>query len=283
VIVTIPCEFPVITPIISTIVGDRVPVSAQTTYPIKSGEINPSKPGPGGGAGAASPIADFTASPTSGFTGVAVSFTDTSTNSPATWLWNFGNGTSTEQHPTNVYDTAGTYSVTLTVTNAGGFDSETKSSYITVVDPPTTGPIPEFTASPTSGMAPLTVDFTDASTGTVTTWEWDFDSNGTIDDTTQNPSHSYSTAGTYSVTLTVSDGTTANSQTKTNYINTSVATCTVPNVSDGEHKNEAITLLEGLGFTVVVNGGNGNWPVKSQLPPGGLVVTCGSSVTINDK
>jgi PKD repeat protein len=182
-----------------------------------------------------------------------------------------------------VYDAPGTYTVTLTVTNAGGFDSETKSSYITVVDPPTTGPIPEFTASPISGTAPLNVAFTDMSTGTVTTWEWDFDSNGTIDATTQNPSHTYSAIGTYSVTLTVSDGTTANSQTKTDLINTSIATCAVPNVSDGEHKDAAISQLQGLGFTVVVNGGNGNWPVKSQLPPGGLVVACGSSVTINDK
>ncbi|MFH1422161.1 MAG: PKD domain-containing protein, partial [Planctomycetota bacterium] len=60
-----------------------------------------------------------------------------------------------------------------------------------------------FTAIPTSGDAPLTVDFTDTSTGSVTHWEWDLDYNGIIDSTLQNPSRLYTTPGTYTVKLTV--------------------------------------------------------------------------------
>ena len=67
-----------------------------------------------------------------------------------------------------------------------------------------------FSASPTSGTAPLTVNFTDSSTttspgATINSWQWDFDNNGTIDSTSQNPTYQYTTAGTYSVKLTVTD------------------------------------------------------------------------------
>ncbi|HAP64134.1 MAG TPA: collagenase, partial [Cytophagales bacterium] len=87
------------------------------------------------------PVADFTASATSITTGGSVSFTDQSTNSPTNWSWSFPGGSpanSSAQNPTVSYATAGTYAVTLTATNAGGNDSESKSSYITVTDPVTT-------------------------------------------------------------------------------------------------------------------------------------------------
>lgn len=65
--------------------------------------------------------------------GSTVQFTDTSTNSPTSWLWNFGDSTtSTAQNPTKTYSTPGTYTVTLTATNAGGSDGETKTGYIVV-------------------------------------------------------------------------------------------------------------------------------------------------------
>ncbi|MCX7703572.1 MAG: PKD domain-containing protein [Planctomycetota bacterium] len=65
-----------------------------------------------------------------------------------------------------------------------------------------------FSGSPTSGAAPLTVNFTDSSTstaGTINSWQWDFNNDGTVDSTSQNPSYQYTTAGTYSVKLTVGD------------------------------------------------------------------------------
>jgi PKD repeat protein len=82
------------------------------------------------------PIADFSGSPTSGPFPLTVNFTDQSSNGPTSWLWNFGDtGTSTAQDPSHQYTAAGTYTVTLTATNAAGSDQEIKTNYITVTDP----------------------------------------------------------------------------------------------------------------------------------------------------
>ena len=81
------------------------------------------------------PVANFTANTTSGTTPVTVQFTDTSTNSPTSWLWKFGDGTtSTSRNPTHTYSTAGTYTVTLKATNEAGGDTETKINYITAAE-----------------------------------------------------------------------------------------------------------------------------------------------------
>ena len=64
-----------------------------------------------------------------------------------------------------------------------------------------TAPAAAFTATPTIGSAPLTVSFTDASTENPTSWQWDFDNDGTIDSTQQNPSWTYTSNGVYSVRL----------------------------------------------------------------------------------
>jgi len=65
--------------------------------------------------------------------------------------------------------------------------------------------VANFTASSTSGNVPLTVQFTDTSTGSVSSYAWDFDNDGTVDSTDQNPVHTYTSAGTYTVNLTVSN------------------------------------------------------------------------------
>jgi PKD repeat protein len=83
------------------------------------------------------PTANFSGTPTSGSAPLSVAFTDTSTGTPTSWSWSFGDGsTSTEQSPTHVYDTPGTYDVTLTATNANGSDGETKTGYVTVGSAP---------------------------------------------------------------------------------------------------------------------------------------------------
>ncbi len=83
------------------------------------------------------PVADFSATPTSGAGPLNVAFTDTSTGTPATWSWTFGDGSppSTLQNPTHIYN-PGTYDVSLTVTNALGTNSKTQIGYITVSVPP---------------------------------------------------------------------------------------------------------------------------------------------------
>ncbi len=75
----------------------------------------------------------------------------------------------------------------------------------------------DFTATPTSGTAPLTVQFTDLSTG-ATSWAWDFENDGIIDETAQNTSHVYPASGTYTVNLTVSDGIGSDTKIRSGYI-----------------------------------------------------------------
>ena len=66
-------------------------------------------------------------------------------------------------------------------------------------------PVAGFTADKASGTTPLTVHFTDQSTGSPTSWAWDFESDGHVDSTARNPTHAYNAAGTYSVKLTVTN------------------------------------------------------------------------------
>ncbi|MDA3912209.1 MAG: FISUMP domain-containing protein [Bacteroidales bacterium] len=81
-----------------------------------------------------SPQADFNANQTEISLGESVQFTDISTNNPTDWQWDFGDGnTSTEQNPSHTYENEGTYTVSLTVSNAIGSDTEVKSDYITVI------------------------------------------------------------------------------------------------------------------------------------------------------
>lgn len=78
-----------------------------------------------------------------------------------------------------------------------------------------------FTASPRSGTVPLEVQFTDQSTGDITDWEWDFDNDGTVDSTEQNPTHTYAAVGEYTVSLTVTGPDGSDTETKVDYIEVS--------------------------------------------------------------
>jgi PKD repeat protein len=79
-------------------------------------------------------------------------------------------------------------------------------------------PTASFAGAPTTGTAPLTVQFTDSSTGAPDTWAWDFQNDGTTDSASQNPQFTYTSPGTYSVKLTVSNSAGNSSLTRTNYI-----------------------------------------------------------------
>jgi len=86
------------------------------------------------------PVADFTGSPASGAVPLTVSFTDVSTNGPTSWSWDFGDGgTSSVRNPSYTYHQAGTYTVSLSVTNADGSDTLVRSGYVTASDPPSGG------------------------------------------------------------------------------------------------------------------------------------------------
>lgn len=79
-------------------------------------------------------------------------------------------------------------------------------------------PTAAFTATPLQGCVPLTVNFTDQSTDSPTSWNWDFKNDGSVTNTSQNSSYTYTVPGTYSVQLTASNASGSNSLTKTNYI-----------------------------------------------------------------
>jgi PKD repeat protein len=144
------------------------------------------------------PVPNFSGAPRSGEAPLAVSFTDLSSNGPTSWQWDFGDGaTSPEQNPTHTYTESGSYTVALTATNAAGSASEEKTGYIVVGAP---GGQADFTAVPTSGPPPLTVQFTDTSTNNATIWAWNFGDGSYSHE--QHPQHTYTAAGSYTVTLT---------------------------------------------------------------------------------
>jgi len=164
----------------------------------------------------AAPVAAFVANQTTGTVPLSVQFMDASTNTPASWLWSFGDGAfATGQNPVHTYSSAGTYSVTLTVTNEKGATTISQTGYITVTKEAAV-PAASFTATGSSGGVPLTVQFVDTSTRSPTSWVWSF-GDGSYS-TEQNPAHTYSTAGTYTVTLTASNAAGSDTTVESDYI-----------------------------------------------------------------
>ena len=160
------------------------------------------------------PVAEFSTDQRSGSRPFAVHFVNQSTNHNRS-EWDFGDGyTSAEENPTHIYTAAGVYTVRLRVKEANVWsDTQIKMNYIVITEPlPAAG----FTATPTTGTAPLGVQFTDQSTGVVTSWAWDF-GDGTIS-AVQNPIHRYITAGSYTVRLTVNGPGGSDTETKASYI-----------------------------------------------------------------
>ncbi|MCB9235856.1 MAG: PKD domain-containing protein [Bacteroidia bacterium] len=133
--------------------------------------------------------------PTAGFSqvinGQTVSFSDLSTNSPVTWIWDFGDGVlDSTQNPAHTYAQPGLYTVCLTVQNPCGTDTLCKTLAAGCATP-----VAAFTGS----SSQLTVQFTDQSTLSPTFWDWDFGDGG--NSTQQNPSHAFAANGTYQVCL----------------------------------------------------------------------------------
>lgn len=144
------------------------------------------------------PIANITALPNEGCVPLPVAFLNSSSSAqPVTnWNWNFGDATtSTAQNPPiHTYSAVGIYTVTLNFTNSYGCSSNT-STIVTVTNPP----VPNFSATPTNLCAKNAVNFTDLTTGTVTSWEWNFGDGQTS--SLQNPVHFFSDTGTFTVRL----------------------------------------------------------------------------------
>ena len=154
----------------------------------------------------AAPTANFDVSTDTGEAPLAVTFNNTSNGDQVSYAWDFdGDGTvdSGESSPTFTYTTAGSYTASLTVTNDAGSDSATRtinvSEPVAIVLPP----VVDFSASPTSGVAPLTVQFAiNTSADTYDSFAWDFDGDGTPDNTGDaSVTHIYETPGQYNAIL----------------------------------------------------------------------------------
>ncbi len=353
-----------------------------------------------GGGTPVAPVAAFSASSTTINTGQAVTFTDQSTNAPTAWNWTFTGGTpssSTQQNPSVTYDTPGTYSITLSVSNSAGSDTETKTNYITVDEAPITycasqgnnysyewiskveignfvktsagasysdftgetinlsqgastavtltpgfssstyteywkiwidynkdgdftdageevfapasststvsgnftvkadatgttrmrvsmkyngsptpceafsygevedytvtfgsvaAPVAAFTASATTITAGQSVTFTDQSTNGPTSWSWTFDGGTPSSSTSQNPSISYNTAGTYNVSLIATNAGGSDVETKTAYITVEATPANYCNSQGNNFSYEWISKVEINGFTKSSAGSN---------------------------
>jgi len=144
--------------------------------------------------------ADFGVDATSGCAPLTVQFTDLSTGTGIDgWSWTFGDGgTSTARNPSHTYAAAGTYDVSLTVSSSsqGCNDTLTRTGYVTVQG----ATVADFTGSPTSA----------------TSWSWTFGDGGTS--TARNPSHTYTAAGTYTVSLVASGPCGGDTATRTDYV-----------------------------------------------------------------
>ncbi|MGP8217623.1 MAG: T9SS type A sorting domain-containing protein [Bacteroidia bacterium] len=150
------------------------------------------------------PIANFSANDSIFCIGNSVQFTDKSSQYPSTWKWTFAGGnpdSSTQQNPTVAYDSAGTYTVKLTVSNAAGADSISKTSYIVV------NPTPTVTISGGSTLC-IGADMLTATTSGNAPFSYKWSTAGTNDTIMVN------NANTFSVTVTDSNGCVSNSSFK---------------------------------------------------------------------
>ena len=178
-------------------------------------------------ASIAPPVANFSANTTSPIVGQTVTFTDLSANTPTSWNWSFspatvtyvGGTSSTSKNPQVQFNAGGYYTVTLTATNAGGSDGESKTNYIFAIAPP----VANFSSSTTTPFIGQTVTFTDLSVNNPTSWSWSFSPAtviyvGGTSSASQNPQVQFNVAGNYNVTLTAANSAGSDGETKTNYI-----------------------------------------------------------------
>jgi gliding motility-associated-like protein len=219
------------------------------------------------------PIASFTASQTNLCSADCINFTSTSTSTAAggitAYSWSFTGGIPTAsnlQNPTNIcYATAGTYAVSLTVTDANGNDTETIAGYITVstCNPPIASFSTPLTTICTADCINFTSTSTSTATGGISSYAWSFTGATPATSSVQNPTNiCYAAAGTYAVSLTVTDANGNDTETSAGYI--TVTSCATPTatftLSDTEIcAGDCITInntsIGGTSYTWTFNGG----------------------------
>ena len=209
------------------------------------------------------PTANFEADTTYGYFPLTISFSDLSQKGSGIinkWYWDFGDmKTDTLQNPTHTFTSGGAYTVSLIVKDENEItDTLTRTNYITAVAAP---PVADFSADTTEWYKPFTVDFTDesaAGSSPLETWNWDF--GDLTSSTVQDPSHTYTSVGAYTVKLTVTD---------------------VNDSTDTREKTDFINILPGT----YIKGGfvSGTWTTDGSpyVIGGDITVHSDSSLTVN--
>ena len=215
-------------------------------------------------------VANFYADPVEGNGPLDVRFTDNSSGTITSRLWHFGDGTtSTDQDPDHTYAASGSYPVSLTITGTGGTARHVKPNYIVVKDD---APVAGFSASATGITAGETVDFTNQSTGTVTSRLWNFGDGG--NSTGQNPSHTYHASGTYTVGLIVRGPGGVSAEVKNDYISVTpgAASHSLSGTLTGEITKTVQVRLSGDIETSTVTGNDGTYEFQGLADGGDYTV-----------
>ena len=156
---------------------------------------------------------EFTSDINVGDPPLTVQFWDLSRGAPSQYLWNFGDGVTSElKNPSHTYFVPGSYDVSLRISNAYHTDYREEQDFITIGSPP----VAEFFADQIDGYSPLTILFTDLSTGSPKNWEWSFGDSTTSNE--KNPLHVYQSPGIYTVSLTVTNAYGTSKEIKQEYI-----------------------------------------------------------------
>jgi PKD repeat protein len=335
--VSLDCQFQIITPIISAILPNPLTTSASSTFVIRTGLTIADPPAcEDTGTCPALPQAHFATVPSqaSGTTtttlnpgGQNVEFIDaTQGGTPISWSWDFGDGsaTSSDEFPVHTYTNGGsttlTYYVTMQACNLAGCDTATG----TIIIPPlasapaaafhwctgsatTCNPLDPGNSSGTAQVGPITIQFTDDSSGSPTSWSWDF-GDGSGLSTAQNPSHTYSAVSSttiYTITLTATNSTGFTTASLSFHMSSSF--CTTPtftgndpiSTGTGGNKNKWQTddvttvwqttsaLWTGGGFagSIVYTGGTPTpsttfFKITSQTPNAGTIQLCTTTLTV---
>jgi parallel beta-helix repeat protein len=234
------------------------------------------------------PVARLSVTPTSGYLPLQVgadasASTDTDTTLISTYSFDFGDGTAVvgpqaSATTSHLYTSPGTYTVTVTVTDTGGLTG-TASKTVTVTDEP---PIAALSVSPTSGAAPLSVG-ADASASTagstpISTYSFDFGDGSAVvgPQTGATATHTYYTAGTYTVTVTVTDTVGGSSQT-TQQVVVSAGIVGNPGFETGLSGWNTSGSGTGVTLTQVAGGHSGNYAAALTNPGPGS-----NGCTLND-
>jgi PKD repeat protein/DNA-binding beta-propeller fold protein YncE len=209
----------------------------------------------------AAPAASITRAPAGNVcVGTSIAFTATNTGGPATVLWDFGDTvTATGQTAAHAYAAPGSYTVWLTATNGCG------TSVVSATVTANAGPAASFVRDPAGDVIlGVTIQFTDTSSGGPASWLWDFGDGVTA--TLQHPTHAYTATGTYSVTLSASNGCGASNITGTVNV---IAGCVPPTITS-LISNSPITQGQTMVLTATVAGSipiTTTWNYGDGTPP----------------